>query len=306
MKSKRRSLVLLGALILLTSALLTGCGGDDQKTSDTAEPVIDVRPITSSKQLVMPVASYVLTAADEKAYFAAVNLAQRRCADDFGVDTSIPVAAQPAQMELASPRRVGLVDREDVSRYGYHLPPTGENSADDKAGGWDPSERELVIMRGVDSGGEPQETDAETGRAIPEGGCSAEGFRVVDEGATSPAASDLVMTILNDAWSLTVADSRAQGAAAAWSECMAKNGYEFSSRGEAGNSVMSEPEAVQLRMAKLDLQCAIDTDYISIWYAVDKAYQERLIDENEAELQAGLAEQREVMDRVHGLLQEGA
>jgi hypothetical protein len=300
-----RTRYLPAAALLLIVGTTAGCAGADGSSAGDSEPAIELQPITSSSQLVMPVASYVLTAADEKAYFSAVNLVQRQCAQEFGVDTSMPAASQPTQMQLITPRRVGVVDAGDVAKYGYTMPPSAGLANYDTEAEWDPDAREQMIMDGVDASGNPVTKDPETGKELPEGGCALEGFRSLDQGQTSPARNDLVTQILNDSWAFDLKDSRVVEADKKWAACMSKHGFDFKQRGDAGNSTAGKSDKYQVHMAVLDLGCAVDTDYNAVVYAVDRAYQERLIDEHEGELQASLADQREVMERVHDVLQGG-
>lgn len=291
--------------LLVVAAALAGCSAASG-TDDASEPPIGTPTrVTTSAQIDLPLARYLSSAADEKAYFAAVNVAQRRCATSFGVTTRIPVAEQPALVELASNRRYGIVNAAEVERYGYQLVPSGE-AGSDKSDGWNPDRRELVVMNATTPEGESVATDPVTGKDLPEGGCSAEGFRVVDDGELPPPANALAEDLLAQAWERTKADSRAQKAEKAWAACMAERGYDFAHRWEAGNSVGSQPVTVQLQMAKLDLACAESSDYVGTWYAVDVAYQDRLIDQHEADLEATRAEHASVMERVTRTLERGA
>lgn len=284
------------ATLLVCAALAAGCSASAD--SDAGEPALGESPaVTSSSQIQLPLGRYLATAADERAYFAAVNLAQRQCAETFGVTSRLPVAEQPALVELASDRRYGVVNADEVERHGYQILGSGGED-DSKASGWDPDERELVVMNGITPGGETVTTDPATGKELPEGGCSAEGFRRIDEGELPPPVNTLAEDLLAQAWERTKADSRAVAAEGHWADCMREQGYDFDHRWEAGNSVGNEPLQAQLQVARLDLRCAVEANYVGTWYAVDSAYQERLVDEHEADLEATLAEHRSVMERV--------
>lgn len=281
--------------------LTTSCGLTSGEAA--GEPAIDVREVRSSTQVELPLARFLPAAADEKAYFAAVNVEQKRCARDFGVDSRIPVPEQPSLIEQTSARRFGVVDSADVARYGYRPIPTSAAGAESKADGWNPDARESLVMTAASATGEPLSVDPVTGEDLPEGGCSAAGFQRIDSGQIAPPNNVLVEGLLAEAWELTMADSRALQAERDWSDCMAERGHDFVHRWDAGNSVGAAAEQVQIEMAKLDLRCAEETNYVGIWHAVDSAYQERLIAENQAALEASLADQRDVMGRVTATLE---
>lgn len=292
--------------IFMAALAVTGCSASAD-SDERSEPEIGTpTAVTSSRQIQLPLARYLAPASDEQAYFAAVNVAQRDCAKAFGVTSRIPVAKQPALIELASERRYGIVNADEVERYGYQLLGGQGAEGDSKAGGWDPDQRELLVMNAVSPDGGNVSTDPETGQKLPEGGCSAEGFRRIDSGDLPPPVNTLAEDLLAQAWERTKADSRALKAEQDWSDCMSELGYDFAHRWDAGNSVGSEALDVQLQMAKRDLKCAVDSNYVGVWYAVDTAYQDRLIGAHEADLEATLAEHSAVMGRVVSTLEGGS
>ena len=83
---------------------------------------------------------------------------------------------------------------------------------------------------------------------------------------------------------------------------MAGHGYHFEHRWDAGEAVGGHPESAQIAMAELDLGCATRSGYITTWYAVDSSYQNQLIEAHRAELDATLADQADVMERVEQTL----
>lgn len=266
-------------------------------TEAPTHPASPTSPRTA-EQIQLPLARYMSSAADEQAYFMAVNLAQKSCAAKFGVTSSIPVTRQPSQVASDTIRRYGIIDAEEVARYGYDFPPSYAASEETVGQGWDPSARELAVMTARRPDGTPVTTDSETGKKVPAGGCAAEGYRLVDKGQTPPTLNLLADDLLGQAWSQTVADPRALAAAREWSACMSGHGYHFKHRWDAAESVGGQPEKVEIRMAKLDLRCANETGYIDTWYAVDTEHQNQLIHEHRAELEVTLADQADVMARV--------
>lgn len=299
--SPRRS----SALLIAALAVLTVSACSSAKGQEAGEPEIEVMHVADSTQLDLPVARYASSADDDKAIFAAVNVAQKECAAQFGVQATVSVTSQPSLIELDSVRRYGVINKTEVSRYGYRPAPSAADAGNDKAGGWTPSALEAEIMTGNTASGQPSQIKSADGETVPEGGCGAEGFRSVWGGDAAPGGATLVEDILAQSWAKTMADSRALAAAEKWSACMQERGYDFTHRWDAGNSVQDASPAVQLKMAKLDLRCALKTKYVDIWHAVDVAYQQRLIDEHEGELQASLKQHNEQLDRARSIL-EGA
>lgn len=296
---KSRVLAILGTAVLVMS----GCGTPDG--SSEAEPPIAVRPISNSSQVKLPVARYAETAADQKATSAAVNILQKKCAKKFEVISTAPITSvQPTEVESDSVRRYGLINANEVARYGYALPPTGDNDEKD-ASGWNPSALEAEVLSGHTADGKASKLKAADGTSLSEGGCGAEGFWQVWGGKKRPASDSLVTKIMSDSWTLTLADSRAQAAAAKWSTCMKARGYDFKRRADAGNSTSGKLPPASLAMAKLDLACAVETNYNGVWYAVDTAYQEQQIEKHQGELAAGLEQHRKMMERVQKTLQAG-
>lgn len=294
----------LAGAVVFCAGVLSACSASTAQ-DEGPEPSIQVQPVTSSSQVQLPVARYTRSDAQEKALMTAVNIAQRACGRTYGIDSGIQIVEQQALIRNDSERRYGIVNSDEVQRYGYQPVPQG-GGADEKASGWAPSERERAVMNGVDAAGATVDTDTETGKKIPPGGCAAEGFRKLLGKNSGMAFTAVVDDILAESWELTKADSRSLAVAKKWAACMAERGYPgFKSRWDAGNSVASASQSEQIAMATADLACAQKTDYIGTWYAVDVAYQNRLIDEKQGELEAVLAEQRAVDKRVQDTLKTG-
>lgn len=296
----------LTASICAAVLLLSGCGGPSQG-SPQDEPPITVKPFVVGAPLVLPVTPYFTPQADADAYFAAVGVAQQACAQEFGVNyTGGTVGDQPSMEDSATERRYGVTNLDEAEHYGYLPPPSPGDDSDDKAHGWNPSERELVVMQAQSSTGEAVTKDPVTGKKLPEHGCASRAFRDVAQGDDPPVMNPVVDDVLEQSWQLTMADSRAKAAEKKWAACMAKKGYDFDHRWDAGNSTSGKSQDVTIAMATLDTRCALDTGYLDVWWAVDTAYQERLLRERDADLQAVLADHRAVMKRVHDLLASGS
>ncbi|MGN6253342.1 MAG: hypothetical protein ACTHNS_16170 [Marmoricola sp.] len=293
------------AAAIVAALLLSGCTASAESHS---EPAIAVRTITSTGQIDLPLARFGTTASDQQAMFDAANVEQRRCGQQFGVDYTQRATSQLTEIQNDTVRRYGIVNADEVAKYGYDLPPTPGQGGDDKnaAGAWNPGPREAEVMEGHTASGSPSQIKAADGTSLPFGGCGTQGFREVWGGKRGPQNDTLIGQYLGDAWAETMADSRARAVAAKWATCMAGHGYHFKHRWDAGNSVATASSAVKLAMAKLDLSCALEVNYIGVWYAVDSAYQRRLIDQHEGELNAAMTQYHRMMERVRRILQGGS
>jgi len=306
MRNYRAHAVLLVALAALS---LAGCtnGGDDG--SDQSEPSIQIKPVVSYSDLVFPVARYAISDEDQNAYLAAVAVEQRACARRFGVEDTMKLSSQPTTFDLGTVRRYGVVKKDEVDLYGYNLPPDfdpGDNESKANGDGWDPSAMEQEVMQGVKPDGGPATVKTSDGSPLPKNGCGTEGFRQIWGSDKPPTEDQLVDQVFTEAWTLTLNDSRAIKAAKVWASCMSKHGYTFKHRWDAGNSVKDASQGAKVRMAKLDLSCALKTNYLGVWNAVDAAYQQRLITKYQGQFEAAEDAQRTMMSRVAHVLRDGA
>lgn len=247
------------------------------------------------------------SADDRQAIFDAVSILTARCTATFGVTyTAGRLTDQPTVLN-GMDRRYGLVNSEEVVRWGYAKPTPAGGAANEKTGvgAWNPSARELEVVTGRTPGGQRSALKAADGTAVPENGCASWAWQEIWAGKQS-RLDQAVSQILGDAWGRTLNDSRAQAAEKAWVDCMGQAGYQLKHRWEAGNSVASKPAAQQIAMAKLDLACAQKVNYVGIWYAVDSAYQRLLIAGREGQLSQATSDHREMVARASAILRKGA
>lgn len=288
------------------SAAISSCGSVGKDSNSIVEPAFRVSAeVTSSTQIAsgLPLASYLLSEADEAAYFQAVGLEKKACAAEYGVISTEPDAVNQASTLVSlSMRRYGVVNRDEVERYGYHLPSDpvsdgGTNS--DGRSSWNPSAREVLILSATDEQGKPIERDPVTGKKLPKLGCGAEAYRRMRGGA-DPIINTTVTRLFDQSWDYLLADSRFHAAEEKWAACMTEAGYPgLKHRWEAAEMTSGSDEVTT---AIQDLDCAQSTGYLDTAFALDSAYQELLIDRNESELRGVQEGHRQVMDRVHRAL----
>lgn len=248
---------------------LSGCGGD---ASGTSEPEVgSFTPVTSSKQISLPFDAYLLTAEQDKLNLKANSLLIRKCAERFGIQTTMPVGLNPTPNELNA-RRYGIVDGKRAQSFGYR--PEESLAENDDKGEWNPSPAEMAVLGMSDDGSGAALKDS-AGKGLPEGGCIGEADRALG-GAQPPAPVDVV-----DVFKSAEGDSRIQAAWKRWSTCMKDAGYDYKSPWQPNNAKWpSEVTKKEIDTAVDDVKCRQSTNLVGIWMGVEAAYQRKAIDAN--------------------------
>lgn len=280
--------LLFGGMVLLASA----CSGEDEVT----KVPMSTASVTSESQIHMPLSDYLTNENDEATIQRAVGREQVRCAARYGV-TAQPFRVDMDSIRISSgtSRRFGLVSLEEAKQYGYGYPKT--SGEDDRK---DPTAEDLLAdeaISGSDAKGNPSKLRDSQGNGLPEGGCGAEGWREI-RGEVAPGFDDLPRQLLEEARTLTEADANFQAVEADWSACMAKRGHEFKHRYEAGDSASGKGAEYERQMAVMDMECALETNYVGRAVAIDSGYQKALIDKNEAQLRQALTDKKTLMDNA--------
>jgi hypothetical protein len=104
---------------------------------------------------------------------------------------------------------------------------------------------------------------------------------------------DPVPQIAQQAVSFTTSDPRIHAVERAWSMCMARHFYHYSTPQQLeGRHWRSPPNKAEIKTAVADVACKIQTNLLNTWLAVQAGYQEALIGRNLAtlaQLQANFA-----------------
>lgn len=274
---------------LLLMACTSGSGSE-------AEPEPEVGPtptVTSAAQLRPPLDAYRITRKDYIALQRAAWLLTRDCVRRFGGEYTQPESAVVANLpgfENDNDRRYGLFDPDSAAKRGYNVPPSdtgvsepgGGDGTDPQAGksdGWNPSAAELLLVRGVSAGADTP-TDA-NGKPLPKGGCAGEADRTLAKDVKKPANDKLGGELSIQAHKRSEADSRVRAVMKRWSDCMARGGFTYQTVWEPNDYpwpvVAGETEKAT---AAADVRCKRETNLVGVWYAVETAYQRRLIDDN--------------------------
>ncbi|MFE1416279.1 hypothetical protein ACFW6F_36605 [Streptomyces sp. NPDC058746] len=301
---------------LLALTLLSGCGGGS--AGGDAEPrlgAIEADPATAA--LSFPMDAYTDTEAERIRMGQVQEVLVARCMARYGFTYEAVKPAAAAVGAGAEDRHrylFGLADPEFAAAHGY----------DKSAGGGTPpkpaapqlSDSAYVVMNGEQrgvQGGKPLDAPTEeeaaqldsgltaAGQKVPAGGCGREGFRKLY--APTKDSVDLLFAfgLSSEAHERSKQDSRVVKALAKWSACMDKSGYggidtPYDVVEKLGlESDKGGPKAVTA--AKADVACKREVNLVGIWAAVEKAYQERLVDEH-AETLALYEKQREARFRL--------
>ncbi|MBT2476779.1 hypothetical protein [Streptomyces sp. ISL-94] len=306
--ARRRSAA--AAAVLLTAVFLAGCSGTgDAQGGEPKLGPVEVDPATAT--LSLPRDAHTGTEAERIRMGQVQQTLVFRCMARYGF-TYEGVKSAEAGGGGAEDRHeylFGLADPAFAAAHGY----------DKSAGGGTPSkppapqlsDSAYVVMNGEQPGSQGGKIpDAKTeeeaaqvdsgltaaGQKVPAGGCGREGYRKLY--APTKDSVDLLFTfgLASEAHDRSKQDSRVVKVLKQWSACMDKSGYSgidtpydvVEKLGLEGDR--SGPKAVTA--ANADVACKREVDLVGIWAAVEKAYQERLVEEH-AETLALYKKQRE-------------
>ncbi|MBT2469532.1 hypothetical protein J7E97_17010 [Streptomyces sp. ISL-66] len=294
------------AAVLLAAALLAGCGqgggggggGADGKGEPELGPV-GASPATSAISL--PMDAYTDTDAEAGRMAQVQGRLVSQCMARYGFTYEGPKSRQAAAGAAPEDRHrylFGLADPAYAAAHGY----------DQTAGGGTPvkppapevSDSAYAVLNGEQRGARNNQppADARTeeeaaqldsgltagGQKVPSGGCAREGYRKLY--APTKDSVDLLFTfgLASEAHDRSKRDSRVVEVLAKWSACMAKSGYgEVKSPYDVTEKLGLDSEpggAKAIAVAKADVACKREVNLVGIWAAVEKAYQERLVEEH--------------------------
>ncbi|MFI7073817.1 hypothetical protein [Micromonospora sediminicola] len=245
------------------------------------EPIVSETPtVLSGRDLHLPVEGYMLTSEEITRIDRARLLLIDRCMRKFDFSYQIEeVGASGYGPEGLVDRRYGITNLELAKSAGYGL------------GARDPNRRKPVAEPSLSPegitvlGGEGRSVIR--GRQVPEGGCVGEASRELDASSPAGAKPDLGEELQLRSFELSKQDSRVKAAMQRWSECMSGKGYNYSDPlaplGDPQLGVSGSAEAV--KVAAFDIECKRVTNIVGIWFSVESAYQNKMIEERVKELE---------------------
>ncbi len=295
---------------------LTACSTQAGVGNESAgEPALgQVQSVSATSQIVLPLDQFEDDVADSKLSLQATQILAARCSDRFGVKST---DHSTSDLAPAGPNRsrYGIVDSAVAARFGYHpSDETGRAAAkgNDKNSpdAWNPSPKEVVVMRGTKADGGPLSRDEvpkdANGESLPQGGCSSWANRELTGG--KQIDFDLINQWGAEAGKAAEPDSRVRAAKDAWSGCMKASGYDYKSPWDPNDSFASAPtaSAKEIATAEADVKCRQETNLVGIWMAVETAYENRAISANEGQFRELQQLLRQGRDTAHRVVAESA
>lgn len=310
-KGRRIAAALTGAVVLLTVA--TACTaqttatiatqGPTSSASKPTQPTQDASgdptptATTGTASLILPLYAYEVTGIDDHTYNTAKDILVNKCMAKFGFSAAAivsPFTQADAEVDSPSARAWGLTDLDVARKYGYHTNLTPafvaqakETAAQRKAAqeaaptAEAEQEAEHRVLTGEDENGNPLK-DA----SIPKGGCVGQ--------ATSqlPPRADntLVTTLITTATQNALVDSRVVKVFAAWSTCMAAQGFHYKTPWDANNNpdwnpdAHPTPTAAEIATAVADVNCRQQNNVVPVWSGVEIDLENKEIDQNAQQL----------------------
>ncbi|MGW6980003.1 hypothetical protein ACWGE1_11230 [Streptomyces sp. NPDC054932] len=296
--SRRRRPAAAPAAALLTAVLLTGCAGSGGAGGGEPElGPVEVNPATAA--LSLPMDAYTDTEAERIRMGQVQQALVSRCMARYGFTYEGVRSAEAPGAGTEDRHRYlfGLADPQFAAAHGYDK--SAGSGTPTKPRAPELSDSAYVVMNGEQPGSQGgripdanTEEEAATvdsgltaaGQKVPAGGCGREGYRKLY--APTRDSVDLLFTfgLASEAHDRSRQDSRVVGALKKWSSCMDKSGYAgIESPYDVVEKLGLEndrggPKAVTA--AKADVACKREVNLVGIWGAVEKAYQERLVEEH--------------------------
>ncbi|MCJ1679298.1 hypothetical protein MTF65_18515 [Streptomyces sp. APSN-46.1] len=290
---------------VLAAALLAGCagagaggGGGPAGAGEPELGPVAVDPATAS--IALPMDAYTDTEAEAVRMGRVQEGLVSRCMARYGFTYEGTPAAPPGGAAGEDRHRYlfGLADPAYAAAHGYDKGAGGERRAKPPAPPL--SDSAYAVMHGEQRGAGPggRVPDARTeeeaagtdsgieagGRKVPAGGCGREAYRKLY--APTKDSVDLLFAfgLASEAHDRSKRDSRVVEVLAKWSACMDKTGY---------TGIKSPYDVVEklgladdkggtkaVAAATADVACKREVNLVGVWAAVEKAYQERLVEEH--------------------------
>ena len=272
-------------------------GGGGSRPKITVPPI---PPADSSLTVAMPLEAYQAISTQQQAALAdASSLLVQHCMAARGFEDTSSASApfsSVVTLEQVEAAGAGLTSVTQARTFGFVRP---------KSTGSTPSGPQIIGF--VNAVGFGQSLKA--GRAYAEAlygfgpgfgggpgghvGCLQQASKQVYGALVGEPVPDPVPQIAEQAASFTQTDPRTRAVIRAWSACMARHYYHYSSPSQVeGHHWRTPPNRAEIATAVADVTCKAQTNLLNTWLAVEAAYQQALIGQNLAtlsQLQANFA-----------------
>ncbi|NEC69912.1 hypothetical protein [Streptomyces sp. SID9727] len=320
--SSLRRPALTPAILAVASAMLLAAGcSSGGKTEESGEPEVSATPrITDPNSFAFPLDPYLTKPDDQLTLSKAQAELTRQCMKRFGF-TYRPTPQRPTVNPFGeNGLRYGVSSMQLAAKYGYG---SGSGNGPDQSEA-PASGAELLTgaaklamfgkeeLKPSDLPSSQEEAEASeanngviAGKAVPVGGCQREAAMKV----FSPRRKSLPVTftygLTTDAWSRTRHDSRYVAVGRKWAECLKEKGYVTSPDPLTQDRDLKfpDPQSPQaITVAKADVACKEKVNLIGVAFAVESAYQKRLVEQNAEALKQVQRQQEEQLRLAASLL----
>lgn len=277
----RLPLVVCVAAVLPLAACAVGDAAHGPTHRDTGEPTVTtIRNVLDTTHLALPAERYVANPDETRLLDRARLRLVQGCMTRFGFryEVALPPAAAGFQNQLD--RRYGITDPRAAAVDGYG------------AGAHDPSRRARPPRPHLGPEGETalfgKGRSIVHGVTVPTGGCVGEANGILAASGPPVTNPSLGQDLSTESFQRSQRDSRVLRAFAAWSGCMGRGGYHYTDplQPPADPQLGDGTGAEATRVARADVACKRRTNLVGTWYAVESAYQQRLIEANYPALDA--------------------
>jgi hypothetical protein len=278
-KSLRLPLVLCVAAVLPLAACTAGGAAHGRTDSDTGEPAVTtaIPALLDTAHLALPVERYVPTPDQVRLVDQARLRLIDRCMTRFGMryQVALPRTAG-AHNQLY--RRYGITDARAAAVDGYGV------AADDPGRQPRPPKPKLGPEGETALFGKGRSTVR--GITVPAGGCVGEANGILAASGPPVANPTLGQNLSAESFQRSQRDSRVLRGFAAWSGCMARDGYYYTDplQPPADPQLGDGSGTEATRIARADVACKQQTNLVGTWYTVESAYQQRMIEANQTAL----------------------
>jgi len=272
-----------------STIFIGGTGGGGSRPKITMPPI---PPVGSSLTVPMPLEAYqAISTQQQEALADASALLIQRCMAARGFeDTSSanPPFSSVVTLEQVETGGAGLTSITQARTFGFVRP---------KNTGSSPSGPQIIGIVGAVGFGQSLKAGRGYAEALfgfgpgtgtgPGGhlGCMQQASKEVYGPIVGEPVPDPVPQIAAQAASFTQSDPRIHAVDRAWSRCMARHFYHYSSPQQAEHRQWrTPPNKAEIATAVADVTCKTQTNLLNTWLAVEAAYQQALIGQNLATL----------------------